>query len=166
MRLEAWEYGLFVDSNLKFPSPQGKEEKRGILNWKDYNSRYEPHEDRMSYDKNNIFAKILRGDIPCKKIMENDYALAFYDINPQAPVHALVIPKGDYVSFDDFSAKASNEEIVGFYRLAGEVARQTGAVDNGFRLIANAGSNGGQEVPHFHIHILAGRKLGKMVAAA
>lgn len=120
----------------------------------------------MSYDKNNIFAKILRGDISCKKVFENDYALAFYDINPAAPVHVLVIPKGDYVSFDDFSAKASNEEITGFFRAAGEVARMTGASQDGFRLIGNCGANGGQEVPHFHIHILAGRRLGKMVQAA
>ena len=120
----------------------------------------------MDYDKNNIFAKILRGDIPCKKVFENDCALAFYDINPLAPTHVLVIPKGAYISFDDFSAKASNEEITGFFRAAGEVARMTGAVADGFRMISNCGSNGGQEVPHFHIHILAGRRLGKMLAAA
>ncbi|TAH35772.1 MAG: histidine triad nucleotide-binding protein [Alphaproteobacteria bacterium] len=120
----------------------------------------------MAYDRNNIFAKILRGDIPCKKVFENEFALAFYDINPQAPTHVLIIPKGEYISFDDFAAKASNDEITGFFRTAGQVAQQVGAVEQGFRLISNCGSNGGQEVPHFHIHILAGRKLGKMVAAA
>lgn len=119
----------------------------------------------MAYDRNNIFAKILRGEIPCKKILENEYALAFYDINPQAPTHALVIPKGEYMSFDDFAAQASNEEITQFFRTVGQVARQLNAPQDGFRLIANAGANGGQEVPHFHIHILAGRKLGRMVAA-
>lgn len=120
----------------------------------------------MTYDRNNIFAKILRGDIPCKKILENDYALAFYDINPAAPTHALVIPKGAYVSFADFATKASNEEITMFIRTVGQVAQLLGAVEDGFRLISNAGSNGGQEVPHFHVHILAGRPLGRMVAVA
>lgn len=118
------------------------------------------------YDKNNIFAKILRGEIPCKKIYEDQYALAFYDINPQAPIHALVIPKGDFISFDDFTAKATPDQIAGFFRAAGHVAREVKAPAEGFRVIANAGINGGQEVPHFHIHILAGRKLGRMIQAA
>ncbi len=120
----------------------------------------------MSYDKNNIFAKILRGDIPCKKVFENDYALAFWDINPQAPTHVLVIPKGAYVSFDDFSMHADAEQIAGFIKAAGHVARELGVTQDGFRLISNCGVNGGQEVPHFHLHILAGRRLGKMVQAA
>ncbi len=120
----------------------------------------------MSYDRNNIFAKILRGDIPCKKVFENDYALAFWDINPQAPTHVLVIPKGAYISFDDFSMNADAEQIAGFIKAAGHVARELGVTQDGFRLISNCGVNGGQEVPHFHIHILAGRRLGKMVQAA
>lgn len=120
----------------------------------------------MAYDKNNVFAKILRGDIPCQRIYEDEYALAFRDINPQAPVHALVIPKGEYVSFDDFTAKASNDQVAGFFRAAGEVARKLGATESGFRVISNCGLNGGQEVPHFHVHILGGRNLGKMLAAA
>ena len=118
----------------------------------------------MSYDDGNIFAKILRGEIPCKKVFENEWALAFHDIHPQAPVHVLVIPKGKYVSLDDFSAKASADEISGFFRAVGEVARSLGLPAKGYRVLANQGRDGGQEVPHFHVHIFGGRPLGRMIA--
>ena len=118
----------------------------------------------MAYDDQNIFAKILRGEIPCDKVFENDHALAFNDINPQAPNHVLVIPKGPYVSADDFSAKASDEEIAGFIRAVGETARQLGLPDAGYRILANHGANAGQEVPHFHVHIFGGRRLGPMLS--
>ena len=116
------------------------------------------------YDPSNIFARILRGEIPCKKVYEDPHVLAFHDINPQAPVHVLVIPKGAYVSFDDFSAKASAEEIAAFVRAAGQIARDLGAAEPGYRILANTGLDGGQEVPHFHLHLFAGRSLGRMVA--
>ena len=116
------------------------------------------------YDDSNIFARILRGEIPSKRVYEDDYALAFHDINPAAPTHILVIPKGAYVSWDDFSAKASEAEIAGFVRAVGEVAREAGAVESGYRLLANTGLNAGQEVPHLHVHIFAGRPLGPMLA--
>ena len=116
------------------------------------------------YDDQNIFAKILRGEIPSKKVFEDDYALAFHDINPQAPTHILVIPKGPYVSWDDFSAKASDAEIAGFVRAVGEVARAAGLVAPGYRLLANTGLDSHQEVPHLHVHIFAGRRLGPMLA--
>jgi diadenosine tetraphosphate (Ap4A) HIT family hydrolase len=119
-----------------------------------------------TYDPNNVFARILRGEIPCRKVAENDHALAFHDINPLAPIHVLVIPKGAYVSMDDFTATASDAEIVGFFRLVGEVARQTGAVTDGFRTLSNAGVNAHQEVPHLHVHIFGGRPLGRMIAKA
>jgi len=118
----------------------------------------------MAYDQQNIFAKILRGEIPCTKVYEDDWALAFNDINPAAPIHVLVIPKGAYVSLDDFSANASADEIAGLYRAVGAVARQLGVADAGYRTIANTGSDGGQEVPHFHVHILGGAPIGPMVA--
>lgn len=117
----------------------------------------------MAYDDNNIFAKILRGDIPAKKIYEDEYAIAFHDIAPKAPVHVLVIPKGAYVSMADFGEKARPEEITGFYRAVSKVASDLGLVEGGFRAIANTGVNGGQEVPHFHVHLLGGKKLGPMV---
>ena len=116
------------------------------------------------YDDQNIFAKILRGEIPSKKVFEDDYALAFHDINPQAPTHILVIPKVPYVSWDDFSAKGSDAEIAGFVRAVGEVARAAGLVAPGYRLLANTGLDSHQEVPHLHVHIFAGRKLGPMLA--
>ncbi len=116
------------------------------------------------YDDNNIFAKILRGEIPCRKVYEDDYVLAFHDINPQAPVHILVIPKGKYVSIVDFGAGASAEEIKGFYAALAKIAGEQGLKADGFRTIANTGLNGGQEVPHFHVHILGGKKLGPMLA--
>ena len=118
----------------------------------------------MAYDDQNIFAKILRGEIPCDKVFENDHALAFNDIHPQAPIHVVVIPKGAYVSSDDFSANASDAEIAGFIRAVGETARQLDLTDPGYRILANHGANAGQEVPHFHIHIFGGRPLGRMLA--
>ena len=117
-----------------------------------------------SYDDDNIFARILRGEIPSKKVYEDEHALAFYDINPLAPTHILVIPKGRYVSWDDFSAKASDLEISGFVRAVGKVARDLGVVENGYRILANSGLNSGQEVPHLHVHVFAGRPLGPMLA--
>ena len=116
------------------------------------------------YDDSNIFAKILRGEIPCRKVYEDDHALAFHDINPQAPHHVLVIPKGRYVSWDDFSTKADDAEIAGFVRAVGHVAREAGLVESGYRLLANIGEHGHQEVPHLHIHIFGGRPLGPMLA--
>lgn len=119
----------------------------------------------MIYDDQNIFAKILRGEIPCNKVYEDDYVLAFNDIAPQAPVHILVIPKGAYVSIDDFGAHADAEEIAAFYRAVSKIAADAGLPENGFRAIANTGEHGGQEVPHFHMHLLGGEKLGAMIAA-
>ena len=116
------------------------------------------------YDDQNIFAKILRGEIPCNKVYEDDFALAFHDINPQAPTHILVVPKGPYVSWDDFSAKAGDAEIAGFIRAMGSIVREAGLVESGYRLLANAGPNSHQEVPHLHVHIFAGRPLGPMLA--
>lgn len=116
-----------------------------------------------AYDDSNIFARILRGELPCTKAYEDDFALAFHDINPQAPLHILVIPKGRYVSWDDFSARASDAEIGGFIRAAGQVARDNGLVDPGYRLLANIGPHGGQEVPHLHVHIFGGQMLGPML---
>ncbi|KQM67785.1 hypothetical protein ASE75_02455 [Sphingomonas sp. Leaf17] len=116
------------------------------------------------YDDQNVFAKILRREIPAATVYEDDYALAFNDITPQAPAHILVIPKGPYVSWDDFSARGSDAEIAGFVRAVGTVARAAGLVAPGYRLLANIGAHGGQEVAHLHVHILAGRPLGPMVA--
>src|SRR6187549_1077806 len=123
-----------------------------------------PIDATQPYDPNNIFAKILRGEIPCGKVYEDDYALAFRDINPQAPQHILVIPKGAYVSWDDFSARAPDSEIAGFVRAVGSVARDAGMVADGYRLLANVGAHGGQEVPHLHVHVFAGRPLGPRLA--
>lgn len=117
----------------------------------------------MTYDPNNIFARILRGEIPCAKVYEDDHALAFNDIRPQAPVHVLVIPKGAYVSMDDFTANASEAEIAGFFRAVGTVARQLGLADPGYRILANTGHDGHQEVPHLHVHIFGGKRLGAML---
>ncbi|MCE2509506.1 MAG: histidine triad nucleotide-binding protein [Alphaproteobacteria bacterium] len=116
------------------------------------------------YDPNNIFAKILRGEIPCDKVHEDDHALAFHDINPQAPVHVLVIPKGDYVSMADFSDRATPEEIAGFFRAVGKVARELGLEEGGYRILANHGANAHQEVPHFHVHVFGGTQLGRMIS--
>ena len=122
----------------------------------------------MIYDKNNIFAKILRGEIPCKKIYEDEYVLAFYDINPQKKVHALVISKGEYVDLDDFSLKASKEEISGLIKGISIVAKTIGVSEEvkggGYRSLVNVGENGGQEIPHLHFHIFGGEKVGKMVS--
>lgn len=118
----------------------------------------------LPYDDQNIFAKILRGEIPNRTVYEDDWALAFHDINPQAPLHVLVIPKGAYVSWDDFSARASAEEIAGFVRAVGQVARDAGLVEAGYRLLANIGHDGHQEVPHLHVHLFAGKRLGPMLA--
>ena len=123
-----------------------------------------PIDATQSYDDDNIFAKILRGEIPSTKVYEDDWAYAFEDINPQADIHTLVIPKGRYVSWDDFSAKASDEEIAGFVRAVGQVARDKGLVEPGYRAMANVGANGGQEVPHLHVHIFGGQPLGPMIA--
>jgi histidine triad (HIT) family protein len=118
----------------------------------------------MAYDPNNIFARILRGEIPCKKVYEDDHTLAFHDINPQAPVHVLVIPKGAYVSMDDFSANASDAEIAALTRTVGKVARDLGVAEGGYRILSNHGEDAHQEVPHLHIHIFGGRPLGRMLA--
>ncbi|MFO1061857.1 MAG: histidine triad nucleotide-binding protein [Dongiaceae bacterium] len=117
----------------------------------------------MSYDPNNIFARILRGEIPCRKVYEDAYALAFHDIHPQARQHVLVIPKGAYVSWADFSAKASEGEIAGLVRAVGAVARQLGLEASGYRTLANHGPDSGQEVPHLHIHLFGGQPLGRMI---
>ncbi len=117
----------------------------------------------MAYDENNIFAKILRGEIPCNRVYEDDYALAFHDISPQTPTHVLVIPKGPYVSSDDFTESASDAEIAGFMRAVGKIARDLGLVADGYRFLANTGRDAHQEVPHFHVHIFAGKDLGRMI---
>ena len=119
----------------------------------------------LPYDPDNIFARILRGEIPCDKVFEDEHALAFNDIAPQAPVHVLVVPKGAYVSWDDFSATAPADAIAGFVRAVGHVAREQGLVSPGYRLLGNVGHNGGQEVPHLHVHLFGGRPLGPMLAS-
>lgn len=119
----------------------------------------------MPYDPSNIFAKILSGGIPCDKVAESDHALAFRDINPQAPSHILVIPKGAYISMADFSAQASDAEIGDFIRLVGQVARDEGLEGDGYRILANHGANAHQEVPHFHVHICGGKALGPLLAS-
>lgn len=118
----------------------------------------------MAYDPNNIFARILRGEIPCAKVYEDEFALAFNDISPQAPVHVLVIPKGAYVDMDDFTARAPDAEIAGLMRAVGTVAKMAGVAEPGWRLIVNIGADSHSEVPHLHFHILGGRKLGPMLA--
>jgi histidine triad (HIT) family protein len=120
----------------------------------------------MSYDKNNIFAKILRKEIPCKKIFENDHVLSFYDINPQKKIHALIIPKGEYVNLDDFNNRASDQEIVALSKAITEVSKILGlSIDTGkgYRALTNLSEDGGQEVPHLHFHLFGGEKVGKMV---
>src|SRR5579884_2567809 len=123
-----------------------------------------PIDATKAYDDSNIFARILRGEIPSKKVFEDEHVLAFHDINPLAPTHILVIPKGPYVSWDDFSARASDVEIAAFVRAVGKIARDAGLVADGYRLLSNTGNNSGQEVPHLHVHIFAGRPLGPMLA--
>ena len=123
-----------------------------------------PIDPTQPYDEENVFAKILRGDLPCEKVFENEHALAFNDIRPQAPVHVLVIPKGKYVSWDDFTAKAGDSEIAGFMRAVGEVTRQLELDKPGYRLMVNMGHDGSQEVPHLHVHIFGGRPFYRMIA--
>jgi histidine triad (HIT) family protein len=118
------------------------------------------------YDDSNIFARVLRGEIPAKKVYEDEWALAFHDINPLAPVHVLIIPKGKYCSFADFSATATDAEIAGFVRAIGTVARQLGLETEGNRILANMGEHAGQEVPHLHVHLFGGRNLGRMLSRA
>ncbi|MCK5284051.1 MAG: histidine triad nucleotide-binding protein [Alphaproteobacteria bacterium] len=119
-----------------------------------------------TYDDDNIFAKILRNELPNDTVYESEYVLAFKDINPQAPVHILVIPKGRYISIDDFGSNATAEEIKGFYEAVSKIVEQENIKQDGYRTITNTGINGGQEVPHFHLHILGGTKIGVMVSKA
>ncbi len=123
-----------------------------------------PIDATLPYDPGNIFARILRGEVPSEPVYETEHSLAFDDIAPWAPHHVLVIPKGAYVSWDDFSARASDAEIADYVHAIGQVARAAGLVETGYRLLANTGAHGGQEVPHLHVHILAGRPLGPMLA--
>ena len=123
-----------------------------------------PVDATLPYDDNNIFARLLRGEITSKTVYEDEHALAFLDINPLSPTHILVIPKGAYVSWDDFSERAPDAEIAGFVRAVGKVARDAGLVGPGYRLLANTGVNSGQEVPHLHVHVFGGRPLGPMLA--
>lgn len=125
-----------------------------------------PIDASLPYDPANIFARILRGELPSTRVHETEHSLAFHDIAPWAPHHVLVIPKGAYVSWDDFSARASDAEITDYVRAIGHVARAAGLVEPGYRLLANTGAHGGQEVPHLHVHIFAGRPLGPMLAPA
>ena len=118
----------------------------------------------MAYDPSNVFARILRGELSCRKVFEDEHVLAFHDINPQTPFHILVIPKGAYVSLDDFSARASEAEIVAFVRALGRIARDHGVAESGYRVLANHGVHAHQEVPHFHVHIFGGRHLGRMIS--
>jgi diadenosine tetraphosphate (Ap4A) HIT family hydrolase len=122
-----------------------------------------PIDPKAPYDDNNVFARILRGELPCRKVYEDDFALAFHDINPQAPIHVLVIPKGRWVSWDDFSQAAGAEEIVGFVRAVGQVARENELVEAGYRMLANVGQHGHQEVPHLHVHLFGGRQFYAMI---
>ena len=123
-----------------------------------------PIDPTQPYDESNVFAKILRGELPAKKVYEDEWALAFHDVNPLAPVHILVIPKGPYVSWDDFAAKASDQELAGVVRAVGKVSRDQQLVVQGYRLLANIGKRAGQEVPHLHVHIFGGQPLGPMLA--
>jgi histidine triad (HIT) family protein len=118
----------------------------------------------MAYDRDNVFARILRGEIPCTKVYEDENTLAFRDIHPLAPTHVLVIPKGEYVSLDDFSQKASAEEMASLVRALGAVARVEGVAESGYRLLSNTGTAAHQEVPHFHLHVFGGRDLGPMLS--
>ena len=118
----------------------------------------------MNYDRSNIFAKILREEISCRKVYENDYVLAFHDVNPQKKIHVLVIPKGEYVDLDHFNSKASDKEIIELNKAITHVSSLLGKKDKGYRTLTNIGSDGGQEVPHLHFHIFAGEKIGKMVS--
>ena len=117
----------------------------------------------MAYDRHNIFARILRGELPCRKVYEDEHVLAFHDIRPQAPTHIIVIPKGEYVSLDDFSEKASEAELVALLRAISRIAREQGVTDGGYRILSNHGAAAHQEVPHFHLHLFGGRDLGPML---
>lgn len=117
----------------------------------------------MAYDRNNVFARILRGELPCRKVYEDEHVLAFHDIHPQAPTHIVLIPKGEYVSVDDFSEKASDAELAAFTRAIGRVGRQEGVAEGGYRILANHGAAAHQEVSHFHLHLFGGRDLGPML---
>ena len=117
----------------------------------------------MSYDPNNVFARILRGELPCRKVYEDAHVLAFHDIRPQAPTHIVLIPKGEYVSVDDFSERASDAELAAFIRAISHLARQEGVSEGGYRILANHGAAAHQEVPHFHLHLFGGRDLGPML---
>ena len=123
-----------------------------------------PIDAKQPYDESNIFARILRGEVPAKRVMESEHCLAFHDINPIAPIHVLVIPKGAYVSWDDFAAKAADPEIADFTRTIAKVAASVGADSQGYRLLSNVGKRGGQEVPHLHVHIFGGAPLGPMLS--
>ena len=123
-----------------------------------------PIDSRLPYDDGNIFARILRGELPSRTLLESEHSLAFHDINPLAPIHVLVIPKGRYVSWDDFSDTASDAEIADFARMIGKVARMVGADAQGYRILSNIGKRGGQEVPHLHVHLFGGAPLGPMLA--
>ncbi len=123
-----------------------------------------PIDPTRPYDESNIFARILRGELPCSRVYEDEHVLAFNDINPLAPTHILVIPKGAYVSWDDFSQRGSAGEIAALVRAVGKIAREAGLVEPGYRLLANVGLNSGQEVPHLHVHIFGGKPLGPMLA--
>jgi histidine triad (HIT) family protein len=123
-----------------------------------------PIDHTQPYDDGNVFAKILRGELPAKTVHETEHSLAFHDLNPLAPIHVLVIPKGQYVSWDDFSARASDAEIADFVRTIGEVARKVEADTQGYRVLANTGKRAGQEVPHLHVHLFGGAPLGPMLA--
>jgi diadenosine tetraphosphate (Ap4A) HIT family hydrolase len=117
----------------------------------------------MTYDRNNIFARILRGEIPCNKVYEDAHVLGFHDVSPQSPTHVLVIPKGEYTSFDDFSQNASPEETTALVRAVGQIAREQGVAESGYRVLSNTGPAAHQEVPHFHVHVVGGRDLGAML---
>ena len=120
----------------------------------------------MTYNDNNIFAKVLRGEIPCKKIYEDEFVLSFYDINPQKKIHALIIPKGKYIDLDDFCRNASTDEMVGMFKGIEKVSKKLGismGSGKGYRALSNIGTDGGQEVPHLHFHLFGGEKVGKMV---
>jgi len=116
----------------------------------------------MGYDRNNVFAKILRGEIPCERVYEDEAVLAFKDINPKAPIHVLVIPKGAYSSFIDFSIRGSSEEVATFFSTVGKIVEQLRLHENGFRMVVNSGPDSGEEVPHFHVHLMSGKRLGAM----
>ena len=141
----------------------GLEEKRRRGGGRDSRSADSEGRARMAYDDENVFAKVLRGEIPCDRVYEDDHALAFNDIAPQRPVHVLVIPKGRYVDVGDFVANASDAEVAGLFRAVGKVAEKTGVAEDGYRILSNVGAHGHQEVPHFHVHVFGGADTGPMI---